>query len=163
MDIHLESPIKGKKLNLPHPDCIYWETHKISTWVQEKMFRWIEMVGSEKKEKQIKAVGNNPALSSGGYSALQEFWPWAKWPHCRAQSCGESLGQDCSVGPAFPKSKHLVGTDYSRRSTKRPVTMTSQHKTHGDEVLSDVKGKEGWEKSSEYPPQSIFSWRTNGI
>ena len=36
------------------------------------------MVGSEKKEKQIKAVGNNPALSSGGYSALQEFWPWAK-------------------------------------------------------------------------------------
>ena len=145
MDIHLESPIKGKKLNLPYPEWIYRETHNRPTRVQEKMFRWIEMVGSrETKEKQLRAEGNNPALSSGGYSAFQEFWPWAKWPQCRSQSCGESMGQDCSVGPAFPKSKYLDGTDYSRRSTKRPVTMTSQHKTHGDEVLSEVyvKGKE---------------------
>lgn len=45
------------------------------------------------------------------------------------------------------------------------MKMTSQHKTHVAEVLSEVyvKGKEGWEKSSEHPPQSIFSCRTNGI
>lgn len=32
-------------------------------------------MGREKKEKQLRAEGNNPALSSDGYSAFQEFWP----------------------------------------------------------------------------------------
>lgn len=77
------------------------------------------MVGSgeRKEEKQLRAEGNNPALSSDGYSAFQEFWP--------------EMQSDLSAGPKAVVShwdrvalwdlsflgKHLVGTDYSR-STK---------------------------------------------
>lgn len=110
------------------------------------MFRWIEMVGSgeRKKEKQLRAEGNNPALSSDGYSSISR----SSGLKCKVTSVQVPklwwvTGTGCSVGSAFPKSKHLGGTDYSR-STKRPMKMTSQHKTHGAEVLSEVyvKGKE---------------------